>query len=78
MRQLPLTLLCLLLAAACAREAAPSTLNAADAAFQAQLQGQIRDAKPGTVILIPPGTHPLEHALTVRSNGVTEIGRAHV
>jgi parallel beta-helix repeat protein len=74
MRQLPLTLLCLLLAAACAREGGPSTLNAADAAFQAQLQGQIRDAKPGTVILIAPGTHPLEHALTVRSNGVTVRG----
>jgi parallel beta-helix repeat protein len=73
MRQLAITLLCLL-AAACSREGGHSTLTAADAAFQAQLQEQIRGAKPGTVILIPPGTHPLEHALTVRANRVTVRG----
>jgi parallel beta-helix repeat protein len=73
MRQISIALLCLL-AAACARRGGHSTLNAADAAFQDKLQEQIRDAKPGAVILIPAGTHPLEHALTLRSDGVTVRG----
>ena len=42
-------------------------------AFQKQLQEQFLDAKPGTVIDIPPGTHPLDRVLTLRANGAYGI-----
>ena len=73
MGRLAIALMCAL-AAACSRPGSPSALSRTDAAFQAQLQEQIIGAHPGTVIQIPPGTHPLEHALTVRANGVTLRG----
>ncbi len=49
-------------------------LSAGDAAFQKQLQEKFLDAKPGTVIEIPPGKHPLDRVLTLRANGVTIRG----
>ncbi|HVP33624.1 MAG TPA: hypothetical protein VMT09_08250, partial [Steroidobacteraceae bacterium] len=49
-------------------------LTAADAAFQKQLQEQFLDARPGTVIEIPPGRHALDRVLTLRANGVTIRG----
>jgi parallel beta-helix repeat protein len=53
---------------------APGALSAADAAFQKQLQEQLLDAKPGSVIEIPPGTHRLDRVLTLRASGVTLRG----
>jgi parallel beta-helix repeat protein len=52
----------------------PSSGVTADAAFQQHLQEQFLDAKPGTVIDIPAGKHPLDRVLTLRSNGVTIRG----
>jgi parallel beta-helix repeat protein len=62
--------------AGCGQSSAPTQggLSAADAAFQKQLQEQFLDAKPGTVIDIPAGTHPLDRVLTLRANGVTVRG----
>jgi parallel beta-helix repeat protein len=48
--------------------------STADAAFQQHLQEQFLDAKPGTVIDIPAGKHPLNRVLTLRANGVTIRG----
>ena len=62
--------------AGCGQSSAPPQggLSAADAAFQKQLQEQFLDAKPGTVIEIPAGTHQLDRVLTLRANGVTIRG----
>jgi parallel beta-helix repeat protein len=49
-------------------------LTAAEAAFQKRLQEQLLDARPGTIIEIPPGKHPLDRVLTLRANGVTIRG----
>ena len=75
MRHLAVASLCLI-AAACSRQAPPQAegLSAGDAAFQKQLQEQFLDAKPGTVIEIPAGKHPLDRVLTLRANGVTIRG----
>jgi len=45
-----------------------------DAAFQKNLQEQLLDAKPGSVIEIPAGKHHLTSGLTLRVNGVTIRG----
>jgi parallel beta-helix repeat protein len=42
--------------------------------FQKKLQEQFLDAKPGTLIEIPPGKHALDRVLTLRANGVTIRG----
>ena len=88
MRPLVVTLLCML-AAACgprgheaapagtppAGAAAPAGASAgAAAAFEQNLEQQLLNARPGSVIEIPVGTHPLERALAVRANGVTLRG----
>jgi parallel beta-helix repeat protein len=52
----------------------PTGLTADEAAFQKQLQQQFLDAKPGTVIEVPAGRHPLDRVLTLRANGVTVRG----
>ena len=65
-----------LTAAGCGRQgpAEQAGLTAADIAFQKQLQEQFLDARPGTVIEIPPGRHALDRVLTLRANGVTIRG----
>lgn len=52
----------------------PGALSADDSAFQKKLQEQLLDAKPGTVIEIPAGTHRLDRVLTLRASGVTIRG----
>ena len=74
MRKLAIVALCAV-AAGCGKGPPPPP-NEADAAFEKKLQEQFLDAKPGTVIEIPPGKHQLQRVLTLRANGVTEIGRA--
>ncbi len=63
------------LLAACnkANNSAPAA-SADDAAFQKNLQEQLLDAKPGSVIEIPAGKHHLTSGLTLRINGVTVRG----
>ena len=74
MRKLALVMLCAF-AAGCGRESGPpQPLSDADAAFEKKLQEQFLDAKPGTVIEIPPGKHALQRVLTLRANGVTVRG----
>ena len=75
MRQPLIAMLCLL-AAACSQNGSESLqgLSATDSAFQKHLQEQILDAKPGSVIEIPPGKHALDRVLTLRANGVTIRG----
>ena len=78
MRHLAVASLCLI-AAACSQSAppAPQGLSAGDAAFQKQLQEQFLDAKPGTVIEIPAGKHPLDRVLTLRAERRDHQGRGH-
>ena len=45
-----------------------------DTAFAKKLQGQLLDAKPGTVIEIPAGRYHLDRGLSLRVNGVTVRG----
>jgi parallel beta-helix repeat protein len=45
-----------------------------DAAFAKKLQGQLLDARPGTVIEIPAGRYHLDRGLSLRVNGVTVRG----
>jgi parallel beta-helix repeat protein len=75
-RQLAVLCLCFI-ATACGQKGSstpPEGLTADDAAFQKRLQEQFLDAKPGTVIDIPAGKHPLDRVLTLRANGVTIRG----
>ena len=60
--------------AACGHESGPVALSATDVAFQQQLQQQLLDAKPGSVIEIPAGRHVLDRVLTLRANAVTVRG----
>jgi parallel beta-helix repeat protein len=75
MRPFAVTLLGLLVAA-CGHDGPSSSagLSPDEAAFQKHLQEQFLDAKPGTVIDIPQGTHSLDRVLTLRANGVTVRG----
>src|SRR5215469_7347032 len=76
MRQPGVALLCVVLAACGDRGASthPPGLTTGEATFQKQLQEQFLDARPGTVIEIPPGRHALDRVLTLRANGVTVRG----
>jgi parallel beta-helix repeat protein len=71
-----IALVCLVLAACSQRGDSmhAAGLSAGETAFQKQLQEKFLDAKPGTVIEIPAGTHPLDRVLTLRANGVTIRG----
>ena len=71
MRKLAGLTLCVLVAG-CTQPAAPP--SDAEAAFEKSLQQQFLDAKPGSVIEIPPGRHALQRVLTLRANGVTVRG----
>ncbi|MBS0226427.1 MAG: right-handed parallel beta-helix repeat-containing protein [Proteobacteria bacterium] len=72
MRKLAVAAICAL-AAGCGKGPPPAS-NDADMAFEKNLQQQFLDAKPGTVIEIPPGKHMLQRVLTLRANGVTVRG----
>ena len=72
-----LLLLPLALAACGESSKAPEGLSAADAAFQKNLQQQLLDAKPGSVIEVPAGVHHLDRGLSLRVNGVTLRGAGH-
>ncbi len=72
MRKLIMLVLCAL-ATGCGKEPPPQK-SGDDAAFEKALQQQFLDAKPGTVIDIPPGKHMLQRVLTLRANGVTVRG----
>jgi parallel beta-helix repeat protein len=76
MRQLGVILGCVCVAACGQHEVSthPAALTVEQAAFQQRLQEQVLDARPGTVIEIPPGKHPLDRVLTLRANGVTIRG----
>ena len=75
MRRSVILLPCLLVAACGERGSTLSTtLPHQDAVFQEELQRKFLDAKPGTVIEIPPGTHQLDRTLVLRTNGVTVRG----
>ena len=50
-------------------EPAPQTTT--DASFEAKLQEQLLDAKPGSVIEIPAGHYALKRGLNLRTDGVT-------
>lgn len=54
------------------QDAAPQ--KAADASFEAKLQEQLLDAKPGSVIDIPAGHYALKRGLSLRTDGVTIRG----
>jgi parallel beta-helix repeat protein len=76
MRQFFVVLGCVL-AAGCSHPGGSATgqgLSAEESAFQKHLQEQFLDAKPGTIIEIPPGHHALDRVLTLRANGVTVRG----
>ncbi len=45
-----------------------------DPGFEAKLQEQLLDAKPGSVVLIPAGKYALTRSLSVAANGVTIRG----
>src|SRR5689334_21172420 len=72
MRKLALVSHCAL-AAGCGKSP-PQPLSDAEATFEKKLQEQFLDAKPGTVIEIPPGKHSLQRVLTLRASGVTVRG----
>lgn len=58
--------------AACSPEPAPPPAAATD--FQKQLQTALITAKPGDVIDIPPGVHPINRGLSLNVSGVTIRG----
>jgi parallel beta-helix repeat protein len=63
------------LLAACTKNSDGGAPTAADAAFQKNLQEQLLDAKPGSVITIPAGKYHLTSNLILRANGVTIRGQ---
>jgi parallel beta-helix repeat protein len=73
MRKLLITVALGAALAGCSKqEAAPQ--NTADASFEAKLQEQLLDAKPGSVIDIPAGHYHLLRGLSLRTDGVTIKG----
>ncbi|PWK86813.1 parallel beta-helix domain-containing protein [Fulvimonas soli] len=69
-----LPLLALPLALAACNRAAPPAQSGADTAFEARLQEQLLDARPGSVIEIPAGHYHLQRGLSLRTDGVTIRG----
>jgi parallel beta-helix repeat protein len=79
MRSLAVAFLCVLcvLTGACGRRGGePAAPGAAgpETAFKKHHEEQLLNARAGTVIEIPAGTHELDRALTVRTGGVTLRG----
>jgi parallel beta-helix repeat protein len=52
----------------------PASQTGTDASFEAKLQEQLLDAKPGSVIEIPAGHYSLRRGLSLRTDGVTIRG----
>ncbi|HEX7813491.1 parallel beta-helix domain-containing protein [Dyella sp.] len=59
--------------AACGQQEAADTASGGDE-FQARLQQQLLDARPGSVIDIPAGHYHLKRGLSLRTDGVTLRG----
>jgi parallel beta-helix repeat protein len=79
MRSLAVAFLCVVcgLTASCSRRGGtPAAPGAAgpEATFQRHLEEQLLNARAGTVIEVPAGTHQLDAPLTVRTGGVTMRG----
>lgn len=60
--------------AGCSGSHEPAPQSSVDETFQADLQQQLLDAKPGTVIDIPAGHYSLTRGLSLRTDGVTIRG----
>jgi len=73
MRKLALTVALGAALAGCSGHDQPAQ-SQADNAFQAKLQQQLLDAKPGSVIEIPAGHYTLKRGLSLRTDGVTIRG----
>ena len=73
MRKLLITVALGTALAGCGKQEAPPQ-NTADAGFEAKLQEQLLDAKPGTVIDIPAGHYTFKRGLSLRTDGVTIKG----
>lgn len=74
MRKLVLTVALGAALAGCGGHDQPAAQSEADNAFQAKLQQQLLDAKPGSVIEIPAGHYHLQRGLSLRTDGVTIRG----
>jgi parallel beta-helix repeat protein len=61
-----------LLVGACSKEAPP--VDSGPSEFQKQLQTQLIMARPGDVITIPAGVHPINRGLSLNVSGVTIRG----
>ena len=68
-----LSLSVLLLVGACSKDS-PAPLDAASLDYQKQLQTQLITAKPGDVIVVPAGVHPINRGLSLNVSGVTIRG----
>jgi len=68
-----LSLTVLVLVGACSKDA-PEPPDAASLDYQKQLQTQLITAKPGDVIVIPAGVHPINRGLSLNVSGVTIRG----
>ncbi len=73
MRTLLITIALAATLAGCGKHETPSQ-TAADNGFEAKLQEQLLDAKPGSVIEIPAGHYHLRRGLSLRTDGVTIRG----
>ncbi|NOR36246.1 MAG: hypothetical protein GQ577_05810 [Woeseiaceae bacterium] len=68
-----LSLSVLLLVGACSKDS-PEPFDAASLDYQKQLQTQLITAKPGDVIVVPAGVHPINRGLSLNVSGVTIRG----
>ena len=74
MRKWTLTVAVAAALAACGGNQPSGTADSATGDFQAKLQQQLLDAKPGSVIDIPAGHYHLNRGLSLRTDGVTIRG----
>lgn len=68
-----LSLSVLVLVGACSKDS-PEPPDAASLDYQKQLQTQLITAKPGDVIVVPAGVHPINRGLSLNVSGVTIRG----
>ena len=74
MRKWTLTVAVTAALAACGGNQPSGTADSATEDFQAKLQQQLLDAKPGSVIDIPAGHYHLNRGLSLRTDGITIRG----